>query len=66
MQAIGYKEIVQNPNATDEELINLIALRTRQYAKRQRTFFRNQFAAKWFTDKEAAFNYLRGKYEDSL
>lgn len=39
MQAIGYKEIVQNPNATDEELINLIALRTRQYAKRQRTFF---------------------------
>ncbi|HOH95203.1 MAG TPA: tRNA (adenosine(37)-N6)-dimethylallyltransferase MiaA [Bacilli bacterium] len=66
MQAIGYKEIVQNPNATDEELMNLIALRTRQYAKRQRTFFRNQFTATWFTDKEEAFNYLRGKYEELL
>lgn len=64
MQAIGYKEIVQNANKSDEELIDLIALRTRQYAKRQRTFFRNQFDAKWFYDKDKAFNYLMRKYEE--
>ncbi|OQC50398.1 MAG: tRNA dimethylallyltransferase [Tenericutes bacterium ADurb.Bin024] len=66
MQAIGYKEIVQNPTATDEELMALIALKTRQYAKRQRTFFRNQFSAKWFNDVDKAYNYLIEKYEEQV
>ena len=64
MQAIGYKEILQNPGISDKELMDLISLRTRQYAKRQRTFFRHQFKAKWFTDADEAYEYLLEKYEE--
>ncbi|MDY0214864.1 MAG: tRNA (adenosine(37)-N6)-dimethylallyltransferase MiaA [Bacilli bacterium] len=64
LQAIGYKEILQNPDETDDFLMSLISLRTRQYAKRQRTFFRNQFTGIWFTDKDAALKYLLEKYEE--
>ncbi|MGI6735532.1 MAG: hypothetical protein ACOX3C_05060 [Bacilli bacterium] len=64
MQAIGYKEILQNPGISDKELMDLISLRTRQYAKRQRTFFRHQFKAKWFTDADEAYKYLLKKYEE--
>lgn len=67
LQAIGYKEIVANPLLSDEDLITLISLRTRQYAKRQRTFFRNQFSnATWFSDQHEAYLFLIKKYEDSL
>lgn len=64
LQAIGYKEIIQNPNETEEFLINLINVRTRQYAKRQRTFFRHQFNSKWFYESEEALKYLIEKYEE--
>ncbi|MFA5659840.1 MAG: tRNA (adenosine(37)-N6)-dimethylallyltransferase MiaA [Bacilli bacterium] len=67
LQAIGYKEILANPSMTDDELIALISLRTRQYAKRQRTFFRHQFSnATWFSDQHEAYLFLIKKYEDSL
>ncbi len=64
LQAIGYKEILANKTATDAELITLISQKTRQLAKRQRTFFKNQFMAKWFTTPADAYNYLLGKYEE--
>ena len=40
MQAIGYKEFLTMPGASAEELKKAIVLHTRQYAKRQMTFFR--------------------------
>jgi tRNA A37 N6-isopentenylltransferase MiaA len=40
MQAIGYKEFTQVPK---EEVRELIKKNTRNYAKRQMTFFKNQF-----------------------
>lgn len=64
LQAIGYKEILANKTATDDELMALISQKTRQLAKRQRTFFKNQFIAKWFTKQDDAYNYLVGKYEE--
>lgn len=65
MQAIGYKEIFANQTASDDFLINLISLRTKQYAKRQRTFFRHQFDTKWFSDSEEAFAYLLSMIGDN-
>ena len=41
MQAIGYKEFLTMPGASAEELKKAIVLHTRQYAKRQMTFFRS-------------------------
>lgn len=45
LQAIGYKEVIEGlkENKSLEEMTEEIALRTRQYAKRQRTFLRHQF-----------------------
>lgn len=42
MQAIGYKELFDyfNGNATKEQVVELIKLNTRHYAKRQITFFK--------------------------
>ena len=44
-QAIGYKEVIQflNGEISLEESIELIKKRTRNYVKRQLTFFRHQF-----------------------
>ncbi len=44
-QAIGYKEIIAylNGEISLEEAIELIKKRTRNYAKRQVTFFKHQF-----------------------
>lgn len=64
LQAIGYKEIINNPSESDEFLIELINRKTRQLAKRQRTFFRHQFNGVWFNNKDEALVYLLGKYEE--
>ncbi|MBI5758959.1 MAG: tRNA (adenosine(37)-N6)-dimethylallyltransferase MiaA [Planctomycetales bacterium] len=44
-QALGYKETIDylagSPNTTPQNLIELIQTRTRQFAKRQHTWFRN-------------------------
>lgn len=47
--AIGYKEIILylNNEISLEEAIEKIKLNTRRYAKRQYTFFNNQFDTKW-------------------
>lgn len=47
---IGYKEFADYlfNNKSLEEVLEEIKLNSRRYAKRQYTFFRNQFATKWF------------------
>lgn len=48
--AIGYKELYEyfNNNMSLDDAINLIKKKSRNYAKRQYTFFNNQMDVKWF------------------
>lgn len=56
-QAIGYKEF--NSELSIDEIKELIKKNTRNYAKRQMTFFKNQFKdVTWFTSVEEAINKL--------
>ena len=50
LQAIGYKELFAyyRNEISYEEAIELIKKKSRNYAKRQYTWFRNQFDVKWF------------------
>lgn len=50
MQAIGYRQVVDylRSGSSREETIGLIKQRTRQYAKRQMTWFRRQARVQWF------------------
>lgn len=50
LQAIGYKELFSffNGEISFEESIELIKKKSRNYAKRQYTWFNNQFNVKWF------------------
>jgi tRNA dimethylallyltransferase len=50
MQSLGYKEVIPylKGGATLEETIELIQRRTRQFAKRQLTWFRNMKEIHWF------------------
>ena len=52
--AIGYKEVIDylNGELSLEECKELIKKRTRNYAKRQVTFFKNQFELEMFDNKE--------------
>ena len=52
-QAIGYKEIINfiNGEIDIKECMELVKKRTRNYAKRQWTFFNNQFPVKKFKNK---------------
>lgn len=54
MQAIGYKEILMyfNKSITKEEAINKIKQASRNYAKRQLTWFRRYESAKWIDIEE--------------
>jgi len=49
MQAIGYKEIIEflSGNLTQEQVIELIKKNTRNYAKRQETWFKRYKEAMW-------------------
>ena len=60
--AIGYKEVIDylNNQMSLEDCKELIKKRTRNYAKRQVTFFKNQFALKMFTTKEELLKEVRG------
>ena len=53
-QGIGYKEIIDflHDKCTLQDAIELIQKRTRNYAKRQVTFFKNQFEYELFDNKE--------------
>ena len=50
LSAIGYKELYRyfDNEISLEEAIDLIKRNSRRYAKRQYTFFNNQFKIKWF------------------
>ncbi len=62
-QGIGYKEIMDFlcGNCSLEDAIALIQKRTRNYAKRQVTFFKNQFEYELFESKDELINSIRGK-----
>lgn len=55
IQALGYREVLElaDGRATREETFELVALRTRQFARRQRTWFR-RFPEICWIDPEAA------------
>ncbi len=59
-QAIGYKEVIDylKGKTSLEECKELIKKRTRNYAKRQVTFFKHQFETIEFANKETLLNYL--------
>ena len=58
MTPIGYKELFKyfDNEITLEEAIDLIKRNSRHYAKRQFTFFKNQFDIKWFETNYEDFN----------
>jgi len=49
MQAIGYRQVVEHLRGERslEETISLVKIRTRQFAKRQMTWFRRQLRLEW-------------------
>ena len=49
MQALGYRQVVEHLRGERSlaETIELVKIRTRQFAKRQMTWFRNQLALEW-------------------
>ena len=59
-KAIGYKEVSAylNNEISLEEAKELMKIHTHQYAKRQRTFFKNQFDVNWVTNDENAFDNI--------
>ncbi len=69
MQAIGYRQVVEHLRGERplRETIELIKIKTRQFAKRQRTWLQGQFALKWLTpglDKDISFlaeDIVRGR-----
>ena len=59
-QAIGYKEVIDYlDNKIDKnECIELVKKRTRNYAKRQITFFKNQFCVETFDSSEKLVDFI--------
>lgn len=59
-QAIGYKELMEGMQRglPLEESVALIKKRTRNYAKRQYTYFKNQLPVRWFHSQEEAMNEM--------
>ena len=58
LKAIGYKELFEyfKGNISKQESLELIKKRSRNYAKRQYTWFNNQFDVKWFNVDFNEFN----------
>lgn len=54
LQTVGYKELFDflDHKTNREEAVELIKLHTRQYAKRQMTFFKKDMDFQWFTPDE--------------
>ena len=68
LKAIGYKELFEyfDGNLTLEESLELIKKRSRNYAKRQYTWFNNQFDVKWFETDFNDFNNTVNNIKDYL
>ena len=49
MQAIGYRQVVEHLRGERNlaETVELVKIKTRQFAKRQLTWFRRQLATEW-------------------
>ena len=61
LKAIGYKEFFSGLSVEDS--IELVKLNTRRYAKRQITFFKNQFEnMHWFLNIDEAYEYVTTNY----
>ena len=65
-QAIGYKEVIDYVYGLTslEECKELIKKRTRNYAKRQVTFFKHQFETHQFDNAKDLFDYVNAKMID--
>lgn len=58
-QAIGYKELMEGLDKENiDDIISLIKKKTRNYAKRQYTYFNNQLPVKWFNTCDDALLYM--------
>ncbi len=59
-QAIGYKEWKEyfDHCLSYDEVVRNIQKHSRNYAKRQMTYFRHQLPINWFTDIEAAYQFI--------
>jgi len=59
-QALGYKQVIEHLDggASLAETIELVKLRTRQFAKRQMTWFKRQLPCKWFNAGSIDVNKL--------
>ena len=55
MQAIGYRQVVEHLRGERslDETVALIKQRTRQFAKRQMTWFRRQLPVRWLEVNES-------------
>lgn len=61
-QAIGYKELMENIDSMDiSSIISLIKQKTRNYAKRQYTYFNHQLPVIWFNDYKEALSFMERK-----
>ena len=65
-QAIGYKEVIDylNGETSLDECKELIKKRSRNYAKRQVTFFKHQFEYHQFDNPKDLFDYINAKMID--
>lgn len=72
LQAIGYKELFSyyKGEISYDEAIELVKKKSRNYAKRQYTWFNNQFSVKWFdvdlSDFRNTINAVISYLEESL
>jgi tRNA dimethylallyltransferase len=68
LNAVGYPELFRHfrGEASLADALELILLRSRQYAKRQRTWFRNQDGYLPIRPGEDATGHLLGAWRDQL
>ena len=61
MQGLGYKEVVDylNGSYSEEEMIEIIKMETRRYAKRQLTWFRKNKEITWIDGLNDAQNNIK-------
>lgn len=64
MQSIGYRQVAEHLRGVRSlgETIELVKIRTRQFSKRQMTWFKRQFELEWFRlEKETAPETIAGR-----
>ena len=61
MQAIGYKELVPvvNGELSIDQAVETLKQHSRQYAKRQLTWFKNKLTVQWFNRDNVTSNDVR-------